>query len=47
MWYTKAVFTLGRDMISLTTNETCFVMKNVNKKVESAYLKHGYSFPEE
>ena len=34
-------------MISLTTNETCFVMKSVNKKVKSAYLKHGYSFPEE
>ena len=26
----KALFTLGRNMISLITNETCFVMKSVH-----------------
>ncbi len=26
----KAAFTLGRNMISLITNETCFVVKSVH-----------------
>ena len=30
VFFSKAVFTLGRNMISLITNETCFVMKSVH-----------------
>jgi len=41
--YIKAVFTLGRNMISLITNETCLVMKSVHIRQCIARIMVDYS----